>query len=353
MTIFVSFPGKKQVENAKKVEWELKEIKEKLKQQEAEVELMRRQLEIHEGVNDRLIREKMEEKEKYKQSIEKFMAERQKAVEAKVAAEKAHSKAECRVIEEKECAEKAEMDKEKAVKELMSDPVVLMKRQMELVESMLESTAKKPKMDEKSEFTYKGFIKEQPEGHVGWDYEGIRHLRKVKISARNKIANYEYIRLTDLTEASTSDSLGRKAEMNSKEYLNQNVPPPKKLKTKLEVFEQLILFACYFLQKYPEKTGSFLDYLLYLFDHCHRLTVEGIIELDHRVREEFCANPDWNWSQTRPETDITARGVLDDDRYRIKNHDNHNKHSGGKGKASTSGRWSGFKSSSRGGRGGG
>ena len=61
----------------------MKEIKEKLKQQEAEAESMHRQLEIHEGANDRLIREKMEEKEKYKQSIEKFMAERQKAVEAK------------------------------------------------------------------------------------------------------------------------------------------------------------------------------------------------------------------------------------------------------------------------------
>ena len=50
---------------------------------------------------------------------------------------------------------------------------------------------------------------------------------------RNKIGQNKFISLADLTAAGPSnDNIGRQIEMNSREYLAENVPPLPKVQIK-------------------------------------------------------------------------------------------------------------------------
>ena len=172
---------------------------------------------------------------------------------------------------------------------------------------------------------------------------GLRYIRDVRQSVRNKITNNEFVPLTEIVQGTSSDSnINRQIEMNSREYLAQNVPPPAKVQTKLDLFRYLFLFANYFLQLYPEKTISFFDYMLFLMDQAGRLNVAGLARLDHLMRQDFAANPDWNWSQTRAESMSSTQRVAFDPQYLLRNPE-FNMGNKGKGKASTSSHWSGFK----------
>ena len=134
--------------------------------------------------------------------------------------------------------------------------------------------------------------------------EGLSYARDVKPNMREKIINM-FVSMGDIlydTAASNNLRAAEQAEMYSPEYLAQNVPPPTNIKSKLELFNRLFFFASYYLQKYPEKTVSFFDYLMYLMEQADVLDVPDLVMLDHRMRQDFACHPDWNWGQHRPES---------------------------------------------------
>ena len=55
-------------------------------------------------------------------------------------------------------------------------------------------------------------------------------------------------------------------------------------KTRIELMEKLLLFGCYYLQKFPDKTISFLDYLLFLIHWSWCLNVPSLVQLNREMR---------------------------------------------------------------------
>ena len=134
--------------------------------------------------------------------------------------------------------------------------------------------------------------------------EGLSYARDIKPNMREKIINM-FVSMGDIlydTAAANNLRAAEQAEMYSAEYLAQNVPPPTNIKSKLELFNRLFFFASYYLQKYPEKTVSFFDYLMYLMEQAEVLEVPDLVMLDHRMCQDFTCHPDWNWGKHHPES---------------------------------------------------
>ena len=80
-----------------------------------------------------------------------------------------------------------------------------------------------------------------------------------------------------------------------------STPSPKVTQlTKPQLFQALYLFAMIYLQKYPDKTISFFEYLFYLQQQAPFLTAPGLVHLDSELRASYIANPTWNWTQDHP-----------------------------------------------------
>ena len=103
-------------------------------------------------------------------------------------------------------------------------------------------------------------------------------------------------------------------EMHDGRYLSMNVPVPHSIHSYLEVFHNL--FGFYYLQVYPNKMCSFFNY--FLMEMTKSLTVQGIVTLDHRMRQDFAMHPEWNWAQHRPKTSHTINKVTMDDNLKVK-----------------------------------
>ena len=71
--------------------------------------------------------------------------------------------------------------------------------------------------------------------------------------------------------------------MYSTEYPVQNIPPIN-IKSKMELFNKFFFFGSFYLQRYPEKTVSFFDYLMYLMEQAEVLNLLNLVMLDHRMR---------------------------------------------------------------------
>ena len=141
--------------------------------------------------------------------------------------------------------------------------------------------------------------------------EGLSYAHDIKPNMREKIINV-FVSMGDIlydTAASNNLRAAEQAEMYSPKYLAQNVPPPTNIKSKLELFNRLFFFTSYYLQKYPEKTVSFFDYLMYLMEQAEVLDVADLVMLDHRMRQDFACHPDWNWGQHCPESLCTIDRV--------------------------------------------
>ena len=55
-------------------------------------------------------------------------------------------------------------------------------------------------------------------------------------------------------------------------------------KTRIELMEKLLLFSCYYLQKFQDNTISFLDYPLFLIHWSRHLNVPSLVQLDREMR---------------------------------------------------------------------
>ena len=164
----------------------------------------------------------------------------------------------------------------------------------------------------KREFSNLGLLIKTPDGCSQNDMDGVRFLRDVKPNMREKILS-EFVSMGDIlydTAAVKNLSKEEDLDMRSQEYLSHNVPPPTNIKSKLELFKRLFYFASYYLQQYPTKVVSFLDYLLYLMEQATLLSVAELVDLDHKMRMDFYVHPEWNWAQHRNETRCTIDRVM-------------------------------------------
>ena len=77
---------------------------------------------------------------------------------------------------------------------------------------------------------------------------------------------------------------------------SSNTPAKLTIKTIPEFFKALYLFGIFYLQKYPEKTASFLEYALYMQCMMTTLSLLGLTRLDNQFRAQFVTHPDWSWA---------------------------------------------------------
>ena len=82
--------------------------------------------------------------------------------------------------------------------------------------------------------------------------------------------------------------------------------------------QNLLLFGCYYLQKYLEKTISFLDYLLFLIHWSQHLNMLGLVQLDRKMHCHFSYNPDWHWVQDHSACQLSLIAVSLKDEYKLK-----------------------------------
>ena len=66
---------------------------------------------------------------------------------------------------------------------------------------------------------------------------------------------------------------------------------PKKITNKSELFYLLYNFGQYYLQLYPEKASSFLEYCAFLTKICDDFTAQSLVELDNQIRKEYVIHP--------------------------------------------------------------
>ena len=199
--------------------------------------------------------------------------------------------------------------------DLAANPVTVMKSVMELIAE--ESVAKKPWLEEKHEFNYNGELL-VPVNEYNNNFEGLTYLYDVKGSVRDKIANSTFVLMGDMVhDTDLSENLQRVERTNQGHLLQNVLPPPPNIKSKLELFQQLFLFGSFYLQKFPHKMASFFDYLLYLMKQADMLTVAGLVHMDHLMHHDFAANPDWNWAQHRAMSSKTQNRVILKDEYKI------------------------------------
>ena len=158
----------------------------------------------------------------------------------------------------------------------------------------------------------------KPVENTGFDMTGLSYLRDVKPNMREKIVNH-FVSMGDIlydTVLTNNLKDREKVDMYSSEYLAHNVPPPTNIKTTLELFNRLFYFASFYLQKFPGKTISFFDYLMFLVEHSLSMSLTDLVELDHKMRIDFWCNLEWNWSQGRNENRRTMDRIFNAIRLR-------------------------------------
>ena len=182
--------------------------------------------------------------------------------------------------------DEAEQGRQRALKELSSDPGYLIKTAERMIgTNKRKATELSEAPPPKHEFSMLGEILNALLV-IGNDYEGVTYMCDVKPNMREKIVS-EFISLggiLDNTGLSKSLMFAEQIEQNSLDYLLQNTPPPPtNIKSKLELFKKLFLFGSHYLQKFPKKVVSFFDYMMYLMELADVLSVSDLVTLDHRI----------------------------------------------------------------------
>ena len=224
------------------------------------------------------------------------------AAEATTKAEQEHQQAQEALVAAEKAGQEVKLDPgTKAVINMLADQINKRKDQPD--------TLPPPKR----EFNFNGQLVDQI---VENDCEGITYCHVVKGAVRDAIAQNEFISLGKILH-DTVQGVPISCEMNDGNYSTHNVPPPpESIKTLVELICRLLLFATFYLQKYPHKMVSFLDYMLCLIDHADQLNIQGLVTLDHMWHQEFTINPHWNWSQHRDQNIRTRSRVVKKDMYK-------------------------------------
>ena len=189
----------------------------------------------------------------------------------------------------------------------------------EQLASSIEGMASKKKDTEepanKCEFAFSGakIITVQYEQML---CDGIQYCMDIKPSVRDSIGRDEFVSLGKLLH-DTAEGVNLYVDMKSANYMTRNVPPPPDdIRSLVELLQRLFLFGSYYLQLYPQKTVSFLDYMLFLIDYSDTLTVEGLSTVDHYMRQQFATHPEWSWSQYRDGAKCALDRVIHKDKFK-------------------------------------
>ena len=278
---------------------------------------LERTLSQNEDGERRVIEQHTAEKQQLESAVDRFISERQREVEKRIAAEDAQRRAFVEMTENQRRVEQAEAARAEAEEAMATNPVVINKRLCDLMER--DAKRNRSEATPRSEFANSGELKEKIDLKA-FDFEGLSYLLEVKSRARDKIVNDEFVALGSLLIDSHNNGniFLQAVEMRDAGYLTQNVPPPPpQIKSKLELFSKLFLFGSFYLQKHPGKAISFFDYLLFLMEHAETLTTAGLVQLDEQMRRDFAANPTWNWAQHRVQSTRIVQRIHTKDEFKI------------------------------------
>ena len=154
--------------------------------------------------------------------------------------------------------------------------------------------AKKRKIE--SEFNLNGSLVTCAE-YKGMTFDGLTYHNAVKNIMRQKIMLDEVFDLEKIYAVSEhADEYRQSSAFNLQ---SSNMPAKLTIKTIPEFFEALYLFGIFYLQKYPEKTASFLEYVLYMQCMTTTLWLLGLTRLDNQFRAQFVMHPDWSWARDK------------------------------------------------------
>ena len=174
-----------------------------------------------------------------------------------------------------------------------------------------EPPAKRLKED-KAEFALHG-PKLVPADYTGMNFEGLIHHYRVDQKLRAKIARDEFfdlVKLFKLDDARVETPFVTNLQESG--LLTVNIPKAAQPKTKGDFFLLLYAFGQFYLQVYPDKTASFLEYLAYMMHYSTEFTVQGLLRLDSELRRLYIQNPAWNWNQSGYEVArVTERHLRD------------------------------------------
>ena len=189
-----------------------------------------------------------------------------------------------------------------------------MKRENKMLKKLLgpDRELKRPR-EEKSEFSPTG-LKINPVPCQMMDLNGLNQLSKVPHVIREKIARDQFFELAKMyTGEFKKQKRAPTLESHLKEFLVKEREPSKKS----EVFELLYRFGMFYLQVYPGKTASFLEYLHYLTTTGARFNVVGLMRLDSELRKLFLDHADWNWNLARFEVQNVLLEISSNPAYQL------------------------------------
>ena len=144
-----------------------------------------------------------------------------------------------------------------------------------------------------SEFDPDGVLLNVPK-YEGQNLHGLVLFKHVSDEIRRLIGKNEFFPLEKMYTGKeiTTSQIGHVTVTTT----TKNVP--KKITNKSELFYLLYNFGQYYLQLYPEKASSFLEYCAFLTKICDDFTAQSLVELDNRIHKEYVIHPQWNWDQT-------------------------------------------------------
>ena len=144
-----------------------------------------------------------------------------------------------------------------------------------------------------SEFDSDGALVKIPK-YEGQNLHGLVLFKRVSADIQQLIGQNKFFPLEKMYTGDeiTTSQIGHVTVTTT----TKNVP--KKITNKSELFYLLYNFGQYYLQLYPEKASSFLEYCAFLTKICDDFTAQSLVELDNLIRKEYVTHPQWNWDQT-------------------------------------------------------
>ena len=270
-------------------------------------QLLAKNDELERNAHDKAKREFAQEKKRMQQKLEEEENLRLQAQEAQEQAELRRQEAEQQCREAESAKMVAEEEKENTAVEqdylhrdssLASELLESLRREHERFEQSStsesdEPAAKHQKADEKNEFTIDGVLKVAAK-YLGANMEGLVMHSSVPVKICNMIVKNEFVDLNRMFngEETMSANIGG-ITITSSSVSNKSITK------KSEVFYLFYQFGQFYLQVFPEKAVSFLEYLGFLTKYTANFWVQGLIRLDAALHTQYTSHPEWNWDQSR------------------------------------------------------
>ena len=148
---------------------------------------------------------------------------------------------------------------------------------------------------------------------------GLSEFQCVRPSMREKIGRSEFIECGKILHEAVNEKYNLTEDIEAGISANPaSQAPPWDPKTRIELIQNLLLFGCFYLQKFLKKTVSFLDYLLFLIYWSQCLNVPGLVQLDREMHRHYANNPEWHWVQDYSVCQLALIAVSLKDEYQQK-----------------------------------